>query len=223
MSDLPRPRGARKTSTFWGWTKSAQGRRLFTACRWIHVYISTVMFSLLLFFCVTGLLLNHLSWFDSKGAHRLERHELPAALRQAVRDTENPPLGRVERMIEEVTGLKNPRKVNLDVQLGEWTFDYPLPAGYAFITIFLEDGVMEAEFQEGTLVGVLNDLHKGRHTGAQWSWVIDLSAILIGLSALTGLVILLQQAKWRLSGLVLVVAGTVSPWLIYILWVPSAS
>ena len=40
------------------------------------------------------------------------------------------------------------------------------------------------------LIALINDLHKGRDTGAVWSWVIDLSAGLMTIISLTGLVLL---------------------------------
>ena len=50
--------------------------------------------------------------------------------------------------------------------------------------------------QQG-LLGVLNDLHKGRDTDSSWKWVIDASALFLVLVALTGLGIQLFQKKRR--------------------------
>lgn len=204
----------------WQWTKSAAARRLFKWGRWLHVYLSTATLSLLLFFCVTGVTLNHADWFDAAGEQGNVQLELPVTLQEQLRG-ESEPLAEVEAFIAAELGLSQPREINLDRELGEWTFDYPLPAGYAFVTLFLDDGSLEVDFQKGSLVGIFNDLHKGRHTGAVWSWVIDISAILLCMVALTGLVILFQQAKWRVTGLLWVIAGTLLPWVIYLIWVPG--
>ncbi|CAM2009529.1 PepSY-associated TM helix domain-containing protein [Acanthopleuribacter pedis] len=220
MQDLGR-RAKRKPSAVWDWTKTALWRRIFAWCRWLHVLISTLALTLLLFFCVTGILLNHLDWFESRGHHWREEHSLPAKTALALRAMPDTPPPGLLAFIEARTGLVEPRTISLDRDLGEWTFDYAVPAGYAFATVFIEDGLVEVEFQQGTVIAILNDLHKGRHSGPVWSWVIDLSALIIGFSALTGLVILFQQAKWRVTGLWLVVAGTLLPVLIYVLWVPS--
>ena len=85
----------------------------------------------------------------------------------------------------------------------------------------LEDRIVEIEYQQGTLVALLNDLHKGRHSGAVWSWVIDISAIAIALLCIAGLGILLQAPRYRRGGLALFFAGTVTPWLLFVLFVPG--
>lgn len=70
-----------------------------------------------------------------------------------------------------------------------------------------------------SLVAILNDLHKGRDTGAKWSAVIDFSAILMSLVSLTGLTLIFFLNKRRLSGLVLVAVGALLAWMIYSFWV----
>ncbi|MDJ0837633.1 MAG: PepSY-associated TM helix domain-containing protein [Acidobacteriota bacterium] len=210
----------RPKAGIWSWTKKQAARKLFSACRWIHVYMSTALLGLLIFFSITGLLLNHLSWFEHEGDYGETSTPLPPDLLASLREAEEPQLKKLEAYIEQSLGLQQPRKVDIDLEMGELTFDYPLPAGYALVTFIIEEGVMRTEHQEGTVLAVLNDLHKGRHTGGIWSWVIDTSAVLMILMAVSGLVILFQQAKWRLHGLLLVLAGVVLPWLIYLLWVP---
>ncbi len=211
----------RQPGRFWQWTKSALWRRIFTACRWVHVWLSTFALTLLLFFCVTGVLLNHLDWFESRGPHWREEHTLPAPVARQLRALPATPPAALLPFIESRTGLSDPNKITYDRDLGEVTFDFAVPAGYAFATVLIAEGLVEVEYQQGTTLAVLNDLHKGRHSGAAWSWVIDLSALLIGFSAFTGLVILFQQAKWRVAGLWLIFFGTLIPFIIYRFWVPS--
>jgi hypothetical protein len=70
------------------------------------------------------------------------------------------------------------------------------------------------------LIALINDLHKGRDTGKVWSWVIDLSAGLMTLISLTGLVLLFYLKLKRVPGLVVALAGTVALIVIFRLWVP---
>jgi hypothetical protein len=60
---------------------------------------------------------------------------------------------------------------------------------------------------------MLNDLHKGRHTGAEWSVVIDISAIISALVAITGLILVFFLKLHRKLRLSLAVAG-----ILLILW-----
>ncbi len=70
------------------------------------------------------------------------------------------------------------------------------------------------------LVAVLNDLHKGRDTGKAWARVIDVSAVLMVLVSLTGLLLIFFLAKKRFSGLLVAVAGAILSYLAYLAWVP---
>ena len=70
------------------------------------------------------------------------------------------------------------------------------------------------------LTALINDLHKGRDTGAVWSAVIDLSAALMILISLTGLVLLFYLKLKRVSGVMVALAGTAVLIVIYWFWVP---
>jgi hypothetical protein len=58
------------------------------------------------------------------------------------------------------------------------------------------------------LVTVMNDLHKGRHTGQGWSWVIDLSAVIGTLVAMTGFLLIFFLRLRRRKGLFVCAIGT---------------
>ena len=70
------------------------------------------------------------------------------------------------------------------------------------------------------LVAIINDLHKGRDTGKVWSGVIDISAILMVLVSLSGLVLIFFLQKKLRSGLVALAIGTVLCYVVYQVWVP---
>ena len=67
---------------------------------------------------------------------------------------------------------------------------------------------------------MVNDLHKGRDTGAVWSLVIDLSAGLMTFISLTGLVLLFYLKLRRVPGVVVALVGTVVLIVIFRFWVP---
>ncbi len=70
------------------------------------------------------------------------------------------------------------------------------------------------------VVAILNDLHKGRDTGPAWSVVIDISAVLLTLISLTGLILIFYLKLRRKPGVVVAVIGTVVLVLAYVLGVP---
>lgn len=205
----------------WKWTKSAWAKKLFSFFRWLHIYLSTATFSLLIFFSISGFTLNHTEWFDTKGHQGIETVMVSPLLQSALSDQTTPSVEVIIAYIKTEYGLHQPKSIDMDLELGEINLDYPIPSGYVFITLFTKSGEMEIEHQTGSLISLVNDLHKGRHSGGTWSLVIDISAWIIILFALAGLIILLQHRKRRLSGLLTVFAGTFSPILIYLLSVPS--
>lgn len=205
----------------WRWTKAPFARRLFAICRWLHVYLSTALFALLLFFSLSGFTLNHASWFTADGAQGVETFPLEDEVHRLLLAPAVFPTEQLTAYIDRRFGLKNPRSIDLDLELGEVSLDYPLPAGYAFITVFIDSKALELEYRRGSIVALLNDLHKGRASGAEWSLLIDLSAIVMALFSIAGLVILLQHKKYRSTGLLAVAIGMLFPVALYFCYVPS--
>lgn len=204
----------------WQWTKSSIAKRLFGISRWLHVYLSATLLCLLLFFCVTGFTLNHASWFDSNNDVSVDTYPLPDELIQLLSAKKTIAVEPLTRFIQEELGLVDPRSIDIELEIGELYLDYPLPAGYAFVSIFLSEQTMELEYRTGNLVALLNDLHKGRYSGFAWSLLIDISAIVMTVFSLAGLIILLQHKKYRSYGLLFALVGTLTPVLVYFLFVP---
>ena len=67
------------------------------------------------------------------------------------------------------------------------------------------------------LVAILNDLHKGRDSGSVWATVIDVSAVLMMLLSITGLVLIFFLHKRLMLGLWILAGGTLAAGAIY-LW-----
>jgi len=216
-ASLRRNKEARKKMKATKLLRTAKAKKLFTLCRWLHIYTSCALFSLLLFFCITGITLNHQEWTDSS-AEKISSFNLPKQLAEE-KDGEYP-VKKIQAYVEQVTGLASPRSVDIAIEISEITYDYPLPAGYAFITVLLDEKRVEIEHGQSGLLALLNDLHKGRHSGVQWSWLIDISAILMAFFTLTGVIILFQNSKHRRSASVILLLGTFTPILIYLLAVP---
>lgn len=70
------------------------------------------------------------------------------------------------------------------------------------------------------LIAVMNDLHKGRDSGPQWSLLIDVVSILLILMSLSGFGLLFYLKKRRLSGVNVAVLGTIGLLVVWVLWVP---
>jgi uncharacterized protein len=181
--------------------------------RWLHIYLSMISFGVVLFFAVTGLTLNHTEWFDSQQKTITTNGVMePAPLKQPDK------LAVVEqlRKLPGVHGAVDSVIVDED----QITVSFK-GAGYsADAAIQRKDGSYTLVETRSGFVAVMNDLHKGRDTGAVWSWVIDISAVLLTLVSLTGLVLILLLYKRRTKGLLTLAAGAIVAILLWRFFVP---
>jgi hypothetical protein len=189
--------------------------------RWLHIYLSLMSFGAILFFSITGLTLNHPDWFFSESTKTVEG----TVPREWLQLQQPPPENRdesdygheVDRLavvefLRGEHGLSGRMTEFLSFQDEcEVTFQGP---GYAATArIRRDDGTYSISVISNDLVSMLNDLHKGRHTGAEWSVVIDISAIISALVAITGLILVFFLKLHRKLRLSLAVAG-----ILLILW-----
>ncbi|MBC7804932.1 MAG: PepSY-associated TM helix domain-containing protein, partial [Akkermansiaceae bacterium] len=73
--------------------------------------------------------------------------------------------------------------------------------------------------EEGA-VAAMNDLHKGRHSGAVWSKVVDISAIFLVIISLTGLGLVFFLKRLRVAALITVCGGIALTLLLIRFFVP---
>ncbi|MBA60886.1 MAG: peptidase [Planctomycetaceae bacterium] len=183
--------------------------------RWLHIYLSMISFATLMLFAITGITLNHPGWFgadqefitDESGSINTDwisgdidrlaiveslrvQHNLKGAVSEFVSDE-----------FECMVVFKGPGYA-ADVFIDRNSGDYTL-----------------TQISTGA-VAILNDLHKGRDSGIAWSWVIDISAILMILVSITGLVLLFYLKKRRRSGLIVTFFGLIALVLVWAFWVP---
>lgn len=191
----------------------------------MHVYCSTFLFTLLVFFSISGIFLNH-RWYDQT-RNKENFSEQPISIDQIEKwrlrsDEEwNPDTTLISEFLAKNYSFGPPNSIELDADSGEIIFEYKVPAGYAVVIIDTQIELLSLEIQEGSTIGVLNDLHKGRNSGLVWSWVIDISAGLMCLFAITGVIILFQGKKYKMPGLISVAAGILTPLILYLVFVPK--
>jgi len=186
--------------------------------RWLHVYLSMFSFLVVLFFAVTGITLNHAEWFDGKQDEKKVAGTLP---KQWVNMPDTAQIKKLE-IVELLRKNYNIKGYVSDflIQEDQCSVSFKGPGYSADAFINRSDGKFQLTELRLGLVAVLNDLHKGRDSGKKWSWVIDLSAGLLTLVSLSGLVMLFFLKKKRMSGILWLAIGGILCWLIYWIWVP---
>lgn len=165
----------------------------------LHVYTSMISLLLVLFFGLTGLTLNHPTWTFGDAA---SRDTVEGVFPTDVVPAGGLPAGAAVDFLAISEYLRNDEGVHGEVaDYGvsgtEGTISYKA-AGYAAdVTFDTTTGSFTLVVDQQGIVGVLNDLHKGRDTTSSWKWVIDVAAIVLVLVAVTGLVIQLVYRKRR--------------------------
>jgi hypothetical protein len=179
---------------------------MFRTCRMLHGYFSAFAFMALLFFSVTGILLNHPEWFASyepaehQASVTLSRAELDRAL--ASQDA--------GRAIAATVGARTP--LHGDFSSADRMGDEMLvrldgPKGASDLNANLVTGEVRARVTTASLTSILLDLHRGKNSGVAWRWLIDVTGGLILLLSVIGFV-LFFSLRFRLrNSLILTAAG----------------
>ena len=192
-------------------------RRLSRISRWLHIYLSMFSFVIVFFFAVTGLTLNHAEKFGNEVKTVQGKGKLNVNLVNA-HDTA---LIAKKEIIEYLRSKHKLKGALSDFRIDDAQCDISFKGpGYA-ADIFINRATGEYDISQTNagFVGVLNDLHKGRDAGPVWSLIIDISAVLMTLISLTGIILLLYLKRKRLTGLILAALGLMIAYIIYVLWV----
>lgn len=197
--------------------RSVWKRRFAKYSRWLHIYISMASCAVVLFFSLTGLTLNHADWFGGTERTTQTTGQMnPTWTQTGSRDVSKLDIVEFLRQTHRISGaVADFRSEDRDLSIA---FKGP---GYA-ADVLIDRATGKYELTESRLgfVALVNDLHKGRDTGAVWKVVIDASAILLTLISLTGLLLLYFVYKHRAAGYLLMALGTAAVFLVYLAWVP---
>jgi hypothetical protein len=177
----------------------------------------------ILFFGTTGLTLNHPSWFFDESTRQATGHVSREYLELSVAAPENwdeydySHLVDKLRVAEHLRAEHHLRGAVTDFLAFEDQCEVTFSsAGYAATArIDRHTGSYAVDITTNDFVSIINDLHKGRHTGRAWSWLIDVSAILSVVVSLTGFLLIFFLKLRRRPALLVATGGTVAVWVMY--------
>jgi len=186
---------------------------------WISAALSLIG---LLLFAVTGITLNHAAQIPAEPVTVEQTGALPAPLlaRLAAFPTEttDPVPDAVARWASETFNVQiagRPTETTTEevyVALAE-------PGGDGWLTIDRATGEALRERTTRGWVAYVNDLHKGRNTGAVWYWFIDVFAAACIVFAVTGFGLTWLHARQRPSTWPLLGLGLLIPVVIALLFI----
>ena len=180
----------------------------------IHIYVSMAGFTLAILFGGTGLALNHQDFGFSDP--RIETSAI--TVKRTLVD--KPDQAKLEQHLRQQLGIHSrPTDYHEDPDQIQMTF--AVPGARTVVTINRADGKGDIEKETRGFLGKLGDLHKGFDSGKVWYWIIDVAALFIVVSSLTGIVTLLALRARRRTGFTVGVLGVLTVLAIYIAWVPK--
>ncbi len=210
-------------------------RWLLKTARTIHVYVTLFGLLLILFFAITGFMLNHVEWFMLNEPHV---HKVSQSLAIAnLPNDEFPQAGDVsgDQKLAIVEALR--KEFGIAGEL--WSFDngdeeqiivsFKRAGGEAEARIRRDTRETEVESKSHGWAIVMTDLHRGnrgnltnepKFTGQAWMWVIDITCVLLLIISATGLFLwwsLKSRGKW---GAFLMFLGGATAFAVYFWFVP---
>lgn len=190
-------------------------KTLLAACRAVHIYLTMLGLLVMLLFGITGLTINHEHALGATDAKVREiTAQVPPAL-LAARDHL-----RIVEHLRQNLGIRG-AMTNFSDMFDEIAIAFKEPGEVWDISVQKPGGRVTARQEQYGFIAIINNLHRGRYTGAAWSWVIDLSAVLIVLACATGFVLWLALPRRRQLGIAFFAVGTVATMAVIYLLVPG--
>ncbi len=186
------------------------------SARTAHLYGTLSALALVVFFSVTGFMLNHEDWFSPVDPVIRERDgSVPPALL-----TGPDKLGVVERLRKDFGAVGALDSFEAEPEAASVRVVFKAPGREFTAVIDRETGEVRATSASRGFGGLLMDLHRGKSTGTAWSLVIDaVCAALLVISA-TGLVLWSSLRGRGRFGAAVLVLGTAAGFAVYFAFVP---
>lgn len=167
-------------------------------------------------FAITGITLNHAGQIEAKAQVQSQTFMLPAEMLNILLAAQKE--GSKQLPTATAAWISSQLNKKIASRQAEWSdgevyLALPKPGGDAWLSIDLSSGMLEYEQTDRGWIAYLNDLHKGRQTGAVWSAFIDVVAFACVVFSITGLVLLQVHAKRRPTTWPIVIVGFLIPFL----------
>ncbi len=195
-----------------------------------HWVSSAVCLIGLILFSVTGFTLNHAGQIEAKPSVLSQHAKIEEALqatlasRSAAVKADSTSRGKAPIPAVLQAWIQKQFEVDTSGREAEWSdneiyLSLPRPGGDAWLRVSLTGGEAEYERTDRGWLAYLNDLHKGRNTGAAWSWFIDIFAGATLVFSITGFFILKMHAGNRPFTWPMVGMGLAIPVLLALLFI----
>ena len=182
--------------------------------RTLHIYLTMFAFLLVLFFAVTGFVVHHEDWFTTAEVAPIEsRGEIPTAL-----------LAQPDRLMIVETLRSRYGAVGavsaFDVDDATLRVEMKGPGRHTEAEINRKTGALTITVERRALAVRFDDLHRAKDSGPIWGFLLDVSALLLVLGSLTGILMWWALPRRRKLGVASLLAGVVIFVVVYFAVVP---
>ncbi|ACT59162.1 PepSY-associated TM helix domain-containing protein [Hirschia baltica] len=157
---------------------------IYKFARAAHNYLSAFAFMALMFFSVTGLLLNHPEWLKTKATPISQEVSLPMESIEHVLAQDNPEEF-LESALRKASNFSG-EFANAEIFEDEAMLRFKGVKGDTTAHIDLNSGLARLETKRSNVSGFIRDLHRGKEAGKVWRFVIDVIAVFIMTLSLIG-------------------------------------
>lgn len=169
-------------------TKGNARAEIYRQSRKWHGYLSALAFLALIFFSVTGIMLNHPEWFSAEpGQSRQYEVVLPADGLATALTTEDPPrtIAEIASASTQIVGAYSSGEIIDDSAM----IRFEGTKGSSDLTVDLQTGRTEVTISQASTSRILQELHRGTSAGTVWRLLLDVTAALIILLSIIGYVL----------------------------------
>ena len=179
-------------------SQQQRGFWLRTLHQW-HWISSALCLVGMLLFSVTGITLNHAAKIEGNPRVENRTAQLPTRLLGTLGDRAQ---GNAALPPATADWLGKRLAISIGQRPAEWSeqeiyLSMPSPGADAWLSIDRASGAVEFESTDRGWISYFNDLHKGRNSGAAWSWFLDIFAVACLVFCITGLFLLHLHARQR--------------------------
>lgn len=168
---------------------------------------------IVLFFSVTGITLNHPDWtFGQPPVSETVTGSLPEGAVTA----SGPDLLAVSEYLRAEQGVRG-TVTDAGRSGDQASISYRAPGYAADVLVRTADSSYTLTTNSSGFVAVMNDLHKGRNTSTLWRWVIDITAGLLVVMSVTGIVLQTTIRRRRRTAFWLATVGSLVA--VVLIWV----
>lgn len=171
--------------------------------RWLHVYSAAPVLLFMIFFALTGVLLNHGTWQLGETRQADQTLMLPESLLAQDWQTESS-----QTVLQALSWLDSEYAIHGVEIEATWELEEQLlilhlagPHGNYSVEVYPEEQIAEVFQQAWPFWEMLNNVHRGKHVTGLWKWLSDIAATCMLLFCLSGLWLLCANRIQRSTSL----------------------